>query len=113
MILIRFIEYLRARSSILAKLGVALLVALVLLDALPFVVDKSAAHTQAERLPGFWAVFGLLGCLLLIVGAKGLGKAGLQRVDELSQFPERPPARPPRRGGPTFGLNKKEGSFDD
>ncbi len=84
MILIRFIEYLRERSRILAKVGVGLLLALVVLDALPFVVDKSAAHTQVERLPGFWAVFGLVGCLLLIVGAKGLGKVGLQRKEDSS-----------------------------
>ncbi|MCC5835377.1 MAG: hypothetical protein JJU20_11640 [Opitutales bacterium] len=82
MTLIRIIEYLRARSQTLAKLGIVLLVCLVVLDALPFVVDKSEAHTQAERLPGFWAAYGLVGCLLLTGFAKLLGKAGLQRKEE-------------------------------
>ncbi len=82
MILLRFIEFLRHHSAHLFKLGIALLVLLVVLDALPFVVDKSSAHTPVERIPGFWGVFGLAGCCLLVFLAKGLGALGLQQKEE-------------------------------
>lgn len=82
MILLRFIEYLRARSGILLKIGWGILALLVVLDALPFVVDKSDAHTTAERLPGFWAVYGLAGCILLAFLAKGLGRIGIQQPED-------------------------------
>ena len=80
--LTRILTSLRARSGTLFKVGVGLLVLLVVLDALPFVVDKSKAHTAAERLPGFWAIFGFVGTLCLVFLAKTLGALGLQQPEE-------------------------------
>jgi hypothetical protein len=34
------------------------------------VVDKEHAHTTAERWPGFWAVFGFVGCVVIILVSK-------------------------------------------
>lgn len=85
MILLRFIEFLRLHPKMLLRLGAGLLVLLVVVDALPWVVDKSKAHTRAELIPGFWAAFGLVGCLLLIVVSKTLGKLGLQRKERRSK----------------------------
>ncbi len=82
MTLLRIIESLRARSAVLLKAGAGLLVLLVVLDALPFVVDKTEAHTAAERLPGFWAVYGLAGCFLLVWFAKTIGSLGIQRKED-------------------------------
>ena len=82
MILLRIIEYLRARSGILLKAGWGLLVLFVLLDALPFLVDKSEAHTSAERLPGFWAVYGLAASFLLVIFAKTAGRLGIQQPED-------------------------------
>ncbi|MCC5808096.1 MAG: hypothetical protein JJU00_17340 [Opitutales bacterium] len=84
MTLLRIIESLRARSATLLKAGIGVLVLLVVLDALPFVVDKADAHTAAERLPGFWAVYGLAGCFLLVYFAKTLGAAGIQKGEDSS-----------------------------
>lgn len=82
MTLLRIIEFLRARSGPLVKTGIGILVLLVVLDALPFVVDKADAHTAAERLPGFWAVYGLAGCFLLVWFAKTLGALGIQKGED-------------------------------
>lgn len=68
------------RKRLWIWLGVAILVLLPVLDFV--LVDKAKAHTQVEQLPGFWAVFGLLGCFLLVLGSKALGAAGLQRKED-------------------------------
>ena len=41
-------------------------------------VDKSHAHTWAEKsIPGFWSLFGLGSCALIILVAWLLGKTGI------------------------------------
>jgi len=80
--LLRLIDFLRDRLPLVIRAGVAVLVALVVLDALPALVDKEHAHTAAEHVPAFWAAFGLLGCLLLVAAAKLLGRALLSRRED-------------------------------
>ena len=80
--LLRLIDFLRDRRPLVIRAGVAVLVALVVLDALPALVDKEHAHTAAEHVPAFWAAFGLLGCLLLVAAAKLLGRALLSRRED-------------------------------
>lgn len=84
MSLLRIIEYLRSQQRMLTRIAVAALILLVLADALPFIVDKSAAHTAAERLPGFWALYGLAGAFLLVFVAKGLARMGIQQPEDAS-----------------------------
>ena len=67
--LVRLIDFLRDRLPTVVRAGLAVLVVLVVLDAIPAVVDKAHAHTAMEHIPAFWTVFGLLGCLLLVVFA--------------------------------------------
>ncbi len=80
--LLRLIDFLRDRLKTVVRVGVAALVVLVVLDALPAVVDKEHAHTVAEHVPAFWAAFGLLGCLALVVVAKLYGRAGVSRRED-------------------------------
>ncbi len=80
--IVSWIEALRAHPRRLRRVGLAVLILLPLLDALPFVVDKTHVHTGMEPLPGFWSAFGLAGCFVLVLGSKLLGKAGLQRKEE-------------------------------
>jgi len=80
--LLRLIDFLRDRLPVVIRAAVAVLVALVVLDAVPAVVDKEHAHTAAEHLPAFWAVFGLLGCLALVVAAKLFGHAIVSRRED-------------------------------
>lgn len=84
MILVRLIEWLRARLRVVIRVAFVLLGVLVLLDALPWVVHKEGhAHTWVEsHVPGFWAVFGLVGCMVLIVLSKAFGHAGIMRSED-------------------------------
>jgi len=88
MILIKFIEFLHQRIKIVIGLSYATLVLLIVMDALPFIVDKQHAHTQIEHIPGFWAAFGALACVMIIFISKWIGHAGImQREDYYSQEP--------------------------
>ncbi len=78
--MLAFIEYLRAHLRMVVKICLVLLACLVLGDAL--LVDKEHAHTWAERLPGFWTVFGFVGCALLIILSKWFGHAGIMTREE-------------------------------
>lgn len=80
--LVRLIDFLRDRLPTVVRAGLAILVLLVVLDAIPAVVDKEHAHTAMEHVPAFWTVFGLLGCLLLVVFAKTLGRLGISARED-------------------------------
>ena len=80
--LVRLIDFLRDRLKTVIKVGVGLLVALVVFDAIPLFVDKHHAHTSAEHIPGFWAAFGFVACVLIIVGSKAFGHAGIMQRED-------------------------------
>lgn len=80
--LVALIDFLRNRLKTVIRLSLASLAVLVLLDALPFLVDKSHAHTALERFPGFWSVFGLLGCMFLIIVSKKFGHSGIMTRED-------------------------------
>jgi len=80
--MVKWIEFLRARLGAVARISGIVLAVLVVLDAIPGVIGKEQAHTRLERIPGFWAVFGFLGCALLIVGSKLFGRAGIVQHDD-------------------------------
>jgi len=80
--LLRLIDWLRDRLPAVVRVGLGVLVLLIVLDAIPAVVDKAHAHTAAEHLPGFWSLFGLLGCLALVVFSKSYGHLGISRGED-------------------------------
>jgi TRAP-type C4-dicarboxylate transport system permease small subunit len=82
MILIRLIEFLRKRLKVVVWMCCAVLAALIVIDALPFIVDKEEAHTKAEHFPGFWSVFGFVGCALIIIVSKWYGHAGIMQRED-------------------------------
>ena len=83
MILLRLIEFLRARLKGVTRVCLAVLGLLVLLDAIPGLVAKEEhAHTWAERLPGFWAVFGFVACVVIILVSKAYGHAGIMTRED-------------------------------
>ena len=42
-------------------------------------VDTSHAHTWAEKMiPGFWSLFGLISCAIVIMVARWFGRSGIQ-----------------------------------
>jgi len=82
MILVKLIEFLRKRLKAVVWVSYAVLAALVLMDALPFIVDKEHAHTEAEHLPGFWSIFGFIACTLIIFLSKWYGHAGIMQPED-------------------------------
>jgi hypothetical protein len=80
--LVRLIDFLRARLRTVVTVCAVVLGLLVLIDAIPAFVDKADAHTAVERFPAFWAVFGLLGCIFLILASKAFGKAGIMKRED-------------------------------
>jgi len=82
MILVKLIEFLRKRLKAVLWISYAILAALVLIDALPFIVDKEHAHTEAEHLPGFWSIFGFIACTLIIFLSKWYGHAGIMQRED-------------------------------
>ena len=80
--LVKLIEWLRNRWKALAWLAGIALAVLVVLDAIPGVVDKEHAHTKAEHIPAFWAAFGFVGCALIIIVSKWFGHAGIMQRED-------------------------------
>ena len=80
--LVQLIEWLRIRLKKVVWVCCAVLALLVLLDAIPGLVDKDHAHTQAEHIPAFWAVFGFVACVLIVLVSKWFGHAGIMTRED-------------------------------
>jgi hypothetical protein len=80
--LVKIIEWLRSRLKAVVWVVCIVLALLVALDAIPGLVDKEDAHSKWERIPAFWAVFGLVGCVLIILLSKWFGHAGIMRRED-------------------------------
>jgi len=80
--LVQLFEFLQNRLKTVVRVCCAVLAVLILLDAIPAIVDKEHAHTQAEHLPAFWAVFGFVGCVVLIIVSKWFGHAGIMQRED-------------------------------
>jgi hypothetical protein len=80
--LARFIQYLRDHLKTVVRVCLVMLALLVVIDAIPGVVDKEHAHTRAEHWPAFWAVFGFVGCVILILASKAFGSAGIMQRED-------------------------------
>jgi hypothetical protein len=83
--LVRLIEFLRNRLKRVVWVCVAVLALLVLCDAA--LVDKSDAHTGVEHLPAFWALFGFIGCALIVILSKWYGHAGIMTREDYYEEP--------------------------
>jgi hypothetical protein len=80
--LVRLIEFLRQHLKGVVRLCLLLLALLVIADAIPGLVDKKPAHTAAEHFPGFWAAFGFVGCVIIIIVSKAFGHAGIMQRED-------------------------------
>lgn len=76
--LVRLLDFLVARSSLLGRLMLALMALLVLADVL---IPRSDGHFAWSSFGGFGAVFGLIACALIIVVSRTLGHALLERPE--------------------------------
>lgn len=82
MTLLAVIEFLRRHLQTVVRLALVVLALVIVADALPFIVDKGEVHTRWEQFPGFWAVFGFVGCALLIFLSKGFGRLGIMQRED-------------------------------
>ena len=95
--LVKLIQFLRDRLKTVIWISCAVLALLVVLDsglleklaravlpgvAIPTVVDKEHAHTGPEHWPAFWAVFGFVGCVLIIILSKWYGHSGIMTRED-------------------------------
>ena len=67
--LVKLIGYLRDRSGLLRILFFGLLVCIVGFD---FMAERHEAHFWGDKIPGFWAVAGFSGCVIMTLIWKGL-----------------------------------------
>lgn len=74
--IVNFLTYLRERPGLLKWSFMAYLAFAVVFD---FFAERHEAHFWGDNLVGFFAVFGLVGCLALIVFCKGLSHVWLER----------------------------------
>ena len=78
--LVKIIEFLLIRLKLVVRICCAVLALLILVDAL--LVNKEHAHTGPEHLPGFWSVFGFIGCVLIVLLSKWYGHAGIMTRED-------------------------------
>ncbi len=78
--IVKLIDFFRDRLQLVIRLcyvGLALLVAWDVLF-----VSKEHAHTAAEHIPGFWAAFGFVACVLIIIVSKWYGHLGIMTRED-------------------------------
>lgn len=80
--LVKLIDFFRDRLQTVIRICYGILALLVVIDAIPSLVDKSHAHTWPEHLPGFWAVFGFVACVVIIIGSKWFGHLGIMTRED-------------------------------
>ncbi|HZF61836.1 MULTISPECIES: hypothetical protein [Desulfovibrio] len=74
------IEFFRARLKATIRVCLVVLAALVVWDAL--FVSKEHVHTFVERIPGFWAAFGFVACVVIIIVSKWFGHLGIMTRED-------------------------------
>ena len=78
--IVKFIDFLRDRLTMVIRLCYAGLALLVVWDVL--FVDKHHAHTAWEHYPGFWAIFGFGACVGIILISKWYGHLGIMTRED-------------------------------
>ena len=78
--IVKLIEYLRARMKTVIRLSYVVLALLIFHYAV--FVDKSSAHTKMEHLFFFWAAFGFIACVLIIFVSKWYGHLGIMTRED-------------------------------
>lgn len=78
--IVNIIEFFRARLKATIRISLIVLAALVVWDAL--FVSKEHVHTFVERIPGFWAVFGFVACVVIIIVSKWFGHLGIMTRED-------------------------------
>ena len=79
--IVQLIDFLKARPKAVKTTAIIALAVLLVWSVAG--VDTSHAHTWMERfIPGFWALFTLLACLVLVFFARWFGKSGIMTRED-------------------------------
>ena len=78
--IVNIIEFFRARLQATIRISLVVRAALVVWDAL--FVSKEHVHTFVERIPGFWAAFGFVACVVIIIVSKWFGHLGIMTRED-------------------------------
>ncbi len=78
--ILKLIDFLRDRLTLVIRLSYVGLALMVALDVL--LVSKEHAHTAVEHIPGFWAVFGFIACVVIIIVSKWFGHRGIMTRED-------------------------------
>ncbi len=78
--IVKLIDFLRDRLKLVIRLSYVGLALLVAWDVL--FVSKEHAHTAVEHIPGFWAVFGFVACVVIIIVSKWYGHLGIMTRED-------------------------------
>lgn len=79
--IVKLIDFLRDRLQLVIRLSFVGLALLVAWDVL--FVSKEHAHTWAEKnIPGFWAIFGFVACVVIIIVSKWYGHLGIMTRED-------------------------------
>jgi len=78
--IVKLIDFLRDRLSLVIRACVVVLALVVLWDAI--FVSKEHAHTMVEHIPGFWSLFGFGACVLIIIFSKWYGHLGIMTRED-------------------------------
>ena len=78
--IVKLIDFLRDRLPLVIRLSYVGLALLVAWDVL--FVSKEHAHTAVEHIPGFWAVFGFVACVVIIIVSKWYGHLGIMTRED-------------------------------
>ena len=78
--IVNIIEFFRARLKATIRVCLVVLAAFVVWDAL--FVSKEHVHTFVERIPGFWAAFGFVACVVIIIVSKWFGHLGIMTRED-------------------------------
>ena len=77
--LLRILNYLNEHSLMLKRIFFVFLALFVVFD---FSAARHAPHFFGDSIIGFWSLFGLIGCLGLIIVFKGLSHVWLEKEED-------------------------------
>lgn len=78
--IVNLIDYLKDRQQAVKYCCYGGIMAIILWSVIS--VDTHHAHTWIEKLPGFWSLFGLVSCVVLIFFASWFGKSGIMTRED-------------------------------
>ena len=70
------------RPEIIRLLKILFYISLGLTVIVDFFITRKFTHFSWENIPGFYALFGLIACILIVVLAKTLGHQWLMRKED-------------------------------